>query len=707
MPAASARHPVAGVRSGSLRPAVLLIAAFSLVLIAITWGAVFAQARFERSEAIAAAVRQNANRAIALEEFVARTLQTADSAMLHIAGEFHHVNGTAARPQLLTGDIVRNRLFAAVSVADAKGDIIATSFNPPPVNLNVAKADTFVAHVRRDTGKLYFGKPRYSKRLGEAVVGVSRRINGPDGSFAGVVNIQMPQERFTDFHAHADVKPTDMIGVVGLDGVVRARRTGTDSSCGQDLSQSVATRMQRQGRDGTYEGGGALDGIQRFIAHRRVAGHPIFVTSGIGRDEVLTPLAKRHRAYFVGAAWLTAGILAFAVLLIAALHRLQRAASELAEANERLHEAQRIGQIGDWVYDLEKGFTHWSDQLYAMNRRDPAQGPPTYPEMVSHLDEPSRRVLERAIGLAIRSGEKQEYQMTVRFANGDVSHRQTVAVPTRGSNGRVVRLHGTDQDISARKLLETLQAEIAHLSRTEAMNTMAATLAHEINQPLAAASNYLVGVRRLLTRSGGEAPVQEGLDAAAQQIRLAGDIIRRIRDMVSNKETWHESAAVSEIVEDSVSLIAMANRYPDIDLQVEIYPAAAVITGDRVQIQQVLINLVRNACDAVSEVEQPQIGICADRLGPDIRICVSDNGPGISDSCDLFAPFSTSKESGLGLGLLISRTIVEAHGGRIWAEQREEGGTSLCFTIPVLPAALGLEGTALDDAEQELQAESG
>jgi two-component system, LuxR family, sensor kinase FixL len=707
MPADSVRHPVAGVRSGSLRPAVSLIAVFSLVLIAVTWWAVFAQARFERSEAIAAAVRQNANRAIALEEFVARTLQTTDSAMLHIAGQFHHVDGTAARPQLLTDDIVRNRLFTAVSVANAKGDIIATSFDPPPSNVNVAKAETFAVHVQRDTGKLYFGRPRYSERLGEAVVAVSRRINNPDGSFAGVVNIQMPHERFTDFHTHADVKPTDLIGVVGLDGIVRARRTGTDSSYGQDLSQATATRMQRQGQDGTYEGGATLDGIHRFIAHRRVDGQPIFVTSGVGRNEVLTPLRNRHRAYFAGAALLTVGIFAFAALLIATLHRRQKAASELAEANERLHEAQRIGQIGDWVYDIENGFTHWSDQLFAMNRRDPARGPPTYAEMVSYLDEPSRRVMERAIGLAIRSGEKQEYEMTVRFPNGDVSHRQTVAVPTRDNSGRVVRLHGTDQDISARKLLETLQAEIAHLSRTEAMNTMAATLAHEINQPLAAASNYLVGVRRLLGKPGREEHVEEGVDAAAQQIRLAGDIIRRIRDMVSNKETWHESAAVSDIVEDSVSLIAMANRYPDIDLQVDIHTSAAVITGDRVQIQQVLINLVRNACDAVSEVDQPQVVICADRVGHDIRVCVSDNGPGIPDSCDLFAPFSTSKESGLGLGLLISRTIVEAHGGRIWAEPREEGGTSLCFTIPLLPAALGLEGTALDDAEQELQAQSG
>ena len=707
MPAASARPSVAGASSGSLRPAVLLIASFSLALIAVTWWAVFAQARFERSEAITAAVRQNANRAIALEEFVARTLQTADSAMLHIAGQFHHVNGTAARPQLLTDDIVRNRLFTAVSVANAKGDIIATSFDPPPSNVNVANAETFAVHVKRDTGKLYFGTPRYSARLGQAVVAVSRRINNPDGSFAGVVNIQMPHERFTDFHAHADVKPTDLLGVVGLDGIVRARRTGNDSSYGQDLSKAVATQMQRRGRDGTYEGGATIDGIRRFIAHRRVGGHQIFVTSGVGREDVLAPLRKRHRAYFAGAALLTLGTLAFAALLIATLYRRQKAASEIAEANERLHEAQRIGQIGDWVYDMEKGFTHWSDQLYAMNRRDPSRGPPSYAEMVAHLDEPSRRTIERAIALAIRTGEKQEYQMTVRFPNGDVSHRQTVAVPTRDSTGRVVRLHGTDQDISARKLLETLQAEVAHLSRTEAMNTMAATLAHEINQPLAAASNYLIGVRRLLGRSGQEANVHEGVDAAAQQIRLAGDIIRRIRDMVSNKESWHESAALSEIVEDSVSLIAMANRYPDIDLQVDIHPAAAVITGDRVQIQQVLINLVRNACDAVSDVEQPQLAICGDRLGHDIRICVSDNGPGISDSCDLFAPFSTSKESGLGLGLLISRTIVEAHGGRIWAEPRAGGGTSLCFTIPVVAAALALEGGELDEAEQELQAQSG
>ena len=154
--------------------------------------------------------------------------------------------------------------------------------------------------------------------------------------------------------------------------------------------------------------------------------------------------------------------------------------------------------------------------------------------------------------------------------------------------------------------------------------------------------------------------------------------------MVANRGSAYECASLPDVVTDALALIAVANEYPQIRLTQRLSPDAEFVTGDRVQIQQVMINLVRNACDAASESAYPAVTIVSERCSEDhVKVSVTDNGPGIPASLgDLFSPFSTSKKTGLGLGLSISRTIVEAHGGRIWVESNSDAGTTMSFTIP-------------------------
>ncbi|MFC7499513.1 ATP-binding protein [Enterovirga sp. GCM10030262] len=670
----------------SLRRTVMLIVAFGLVLIALTWTAVVEQARFERRATIAAATRHTTNRAIAFEQYVTRTLEAANVAMLHLSDKHASIGGTAADPRWIDDPVVDNALFGVVSIANEKGDVVATTASPPPVNMNAAGREGFRVHVARDSGRMFIGTPREVRTVGRVLMGLSRRINNPDGSFGGVVSIQMDPGKFTDFYAQADVRPTDVMSVIGLDGITRARRTGSRSSYGEDLRGMEVMEIQARQPNGTYVGPGGLDGIVRFFSHRRLPGYPLFVTVGVGHDAVLAPLRARQDRYFVGAALLSLATISFAWLLIAGLYRRQRAGIEIAEANQRLREAHRIARIGDWDYDLRTGAVNWSPELYAMYERDPALGPPTKDEVFAYFDEQSRPVAERAVELAIETGEPQEFEMRIILPSGRASYRKTVAVPTRDLSGKVVRLHGTDQDISAAKLLEMLQAEVAHLSRIDAMNTMASTLAHELNQPLTAAKNYLVGSRRMVGGLGSEEAriVADAMQGAERQILLAADIIRRIRDMVANRGSAYECASLPDVVTDALALIAVANEYPQIRLTQRLSPDAEFVTGDRVQIQQVMINLVRNACDAASESANPAVTISSERCSGDhVKVSVTDNGPGIPASLgDLFSPFSTSKKTGLGLGLSISRTIVEAHGGRIWVESNSDAGTTMSFTIP-------------------------
>ena len=310
-----------------------------------------------------------------------------------------------------------------------------------------------------------------------------------------------------------------------------------------------------------------------------------------------------------------------------------------------------------------------------------------YDEFETYLDDANAEIVRAAVARAIATGERQEYVFSANLPSGATSYRQSLAVPTIGADGRVVRLHGTDQDISARKLVDALQQELAHLSRVDAMNAMAATLAHELNQPLTAAANYLVGSRRLLAPADPArlGQVTEGMQLAERQVLLAAKIIKRVRDMVSNQPRVHESSSLSEILADAIGLLSVANSYPQVRVVSRIGGDADQISADSIQVQQVLMNLIRNACEATAAADRPKVTVASRRYGGGhVLVSVSDNGPGIPPAAnDLFSPFATSKQNGMGLGLSISRTIVEAHGGRIWVERTGREGTVISFTLPV------------------------
>jgi two-component system sensor kinase FixL len=320
-----------------------------------------------------------------------------------------------------------------------------------------------------------------------------------------------------------------------------------------------------------------------------------------------------------------------------------------------------------------------------MYGRDPALGPPTRAEFEAVLDEESRLIVGEAIALAVETGEPRSYELVARPPGGGESHRLVFAIPTRDSEGRVTRLHGTDQDISDRKKLDQLEAKVSHLSRIEAMNAMAATLAHELNQPLAAASNYLVGSRRMLTSGQCDRETAaDGLLAAQQQVQFAGEIIRRVRAMVSNDPRDRTSVPIARIIDDAIMLGTLGTDEPVVDIRKRIRPNARYVVADRIQIQQVLLNLIRNAREAVAAVRNPTIVIRSSRADDaHVLVSVEDNGVGFEDTGPrLFTAFSSEKAEGLGLGLSISRTIIESHGGRIWIENLPTGGARVSFTLP-------------------------
>ncbi|MGZ8408054.1 MAG: PAS domain-containing sensor histidine kinase, partial [Caulobacteraceae bacterium] len=237
--------------------------------------------------------------------------------------------------------------------------------------------------------------------------------------------------------------------------------------------------------------------------------------------------------------------------------------------------------------------------------------------------------------------------------------------------------------------LQDLQSELIHVSRLTAMGEMSSALAHELNQPLSAISNYLSGLQRMI-RNGAEissAKANEILGKAVEQSLRAGEIIRHLRGFVTHGETERHVESLTKIVQDASALALVGAKQKGVRVHITMDRNADLVMADKVQIQQVLLNLIRNAIEAMTESgSEPRELIISNRPADDgmVEVSVRDTGPGLAKTVlhRLFQPFVTTKEQGMGVGLSICRTIVEAHGGQIGADVSPEGGTTFRFTLP-------------------------
>jgi len=234
--------------------------------------------------------------------------------------------------------------------------------------------------------------------------------------------------------------------------------------------------------------------------------------------------------------------------------------------------------------------------------------------------------------------------------------------------------------------LQELQAEVVHMSRFTALGEMASTLAHELNQPLTAVVNYLRGSRRLLDsgKASAIALARDAIEQAAEQALRAGQIIRRLREFVARGESEQHIEVLGKLIEEAGALALVGAKETGVRASFGFDPRVDHVLADRIQIQQVLLNLMRNAMEAMQESPRRELTVSTHELDDEtVRIDVADTGPGIAPEIagQLFQPFITTKRQGMGVGLSISRTIIESHGGRIWLDPNPGGGTVFHFTL--------------------------
>jgi two-component system sensor kinase FixL len=370
---------------------------------------------------------------------------------------------------------------------------------------------------------------------------------------------------------------------------------------------------------------------------------------------------------------------------------LKAALAKLSDQEVLAAEAERIAHIGTFVFDLDKLTAARSAEMSRIWGLEEREGPSDLAVILGPVHPDDHAVVISEYNRVLSTGGSVDREIRIITPQGDIRyvHLRAEVVQIKGRDGRFAL--GTVQDVTERRQAEELiagqtrrlkemQAELIFLARQSAMGTMAATLAHELNQPLTALATYAAGLRRALDTPNSVDLIREGIDAIEENSLRAGKIIRRMREMARQEGIRKERLDLAQLAQETAQFTAIGRDCLSFEYD---FKHRSVVRADPIQIQQVLVNLLKNACEAVEEAGGGNIWVESADTDEGVRLCVIDSGRGIDPEIlpSLFEARVSTKQQGMGIGLSISRTIVEAHGGRISAETSERGAR-FCFTLP-------------------------
>lgn len=368
----------------------------------------------------------------------------------------------------------------------------------------------------------------------------------------------------------------------------------------------------------------------------------------------------------------------------------KRAEEELRQSEAYLTESQKLTHTGSWAYNAG-GIVYWSEEMFRIFAFDPQEGYPSPDEFFERIHPEDRDWLRERVHAVLDEKIDHSHDHRIVLPDGSVKHIHVIGHPVLNDAGDVVEVVGTLVDITERKrtqeALQVAQAQLEHITRVATLGEMISSIAHEINQPLAAVVNNASACLRWLKA--------QNLDEARQCVSLviadghrASEIIGRIRALIRKappEKCWID---INETIKEVITLMQSEVQRNHVSLQTQLSGDLPLILGDRIQLQQVILNLMMNAIEAMSAVNEGsrRMWVSSERVeSSDIVIAVRDLGPGLDPkSLDhLFDAFYTTKSQGMGMGLAISRSIIEAHGGRLWATANIPHGAVFQFTLPI------------------------
>jgi len=379
----------------------------------------------------------------------------------------------------------------------------------------------------------------------------------------------------------------------------------------------------------------------------------------------------------------------------------RNAEEALRRSEAQLTIAQEIANLGNYVVHFDGRYEdYWSPHLYrVLGRRYGERFIGVYDYLEPMVHAADRALWQRTRDELDAGAKSADIEYRIIHPDGSLRYVHHIAQTTRSADGRVLRQVGTLHDITDRRRAEDearqMQDRIAHFGRISTMGEMAAGIAHEVNQPLTAIATYAQACQRLIA-SGQfeEEEIRAALEQIGTQALRAGEVIRRLRSFVKNREVHRELIEASGLLDDVQTLAQTDARHHGVRIRIESVLPAPQVQADAVQIQQVILNLVRNSIDAMQGIPEFQrevlLSTHIDNEG-DVEFMVADRGVGVDATTmeELFNPFFTTKPGGTGLGLSISRSIVRAHGGKLWCTANPGGGARFFFTLPAVPASAG------------------
>ena len=370
----------------------------------------------------------------------------------------------------------------------------------------------------------------------------------------------------------------------------------------------------------------------------------------------------------------------------------KRAEDKLRQSEAYLAEAQKLTHTGSWVWEATgRSALFLSEEWYRIYGFDQNEGMPAWDKRLQRAHPDDRARWRETIDQALSTKSEYEIEFRILLPGGTVRHIRTVGHPVLDASGKLVQFVGSSTDITERRLAEEAlrqaQADLARISRVTTMGELTASLAHEVNQPIAASITDANTCLRWLMRDDPD--LEEARQAASRVVKdstRAAEIISRVRQLFKKGTPQRELVDVNEVIQEMVVLLrSEATRY-SISVRADLAADLPHVTGDRVQLQQVLMNLMTNGIDAMRDVNGARELTINSQRGENEQLVVSviDTGVGLPplQADQVFNAFFTTKPNGTGMGLRISRSIVESHGGRLWAAKNSPRGASFHLSLP-------------------------
>jgi PAS domain S-box-containing protein len=475
------------------------------------------------------------------------------------------------------------------------------------------------------------------------------------------------------------------IALADLDGRFTASNAAFQKMLGYSEAElrgfSFLDITHQDNRDASWKGSKALlEGQQPFFEmeqrYRRKNGDLIW--------------ARAHVSLIPG----TESIPRFLMAIVEDITERKRAEEELRRSEAYLTEGQRLTHTGSWAWNVAaRENVYWSQEHYRIFGFDPEKDTSSYQGALQRIAPDDLSGFEETVATAVQEKKDFEKDFRVVLPDGSMRYLHSIGHPVINQSGELVEFIGTCMDLTDRKRteeeLQQSQAELAHVTRLTTLGELTASIAHEVNQPLTA---VVLNANACLRWLGGKAPNLKESHLALQRIireaERASEVIGRIRALAKKTPPRKERTDINDVLLEVIALARGELRRHGVTLHTQLADGLPLVVADRVQLQQVILNLIINSIEAMNSLSEGRRELLirsANHEEGGVLVAVRDSGAGLdSKGLDqLFNAFYTTKPGGMGMGLAISRSIIEAHGGRLWATANTPRGASFQFTLPI------------------------